>query len=136
MPTYPIEWKDYRLPKGSGFSVAICGNTGKICNMFLGDDDLRRSFINQVKVEGQNCSSGEHCLSLDCPLNKTSRENLVHMLDMPDDEVLDEETARLWGTDSMVDGLVKFVEKLNREMTEEAKAKAQAEPKPAGDSGV
>ena len=136
MPTYPIEWKGYRLPGGSEFTVAICGNTGRICKMYLGSSDLSRSYLRQVKVQGQDCISGEYCLDLDCPFNKTSRENLVRMLDMPDDEVLDEETAKLWGTDSMVDGLVKFVERLNREMTEEAKAKAQAEPKPAGDSGV
>ena len=95
--------------------------------MFLGDDVLRRSFIRQVNVEGQNCSGGQHCLALDCPLNKTSKEHLVHMLDMHEDEVLDEETAKLWGTDSMAEGLVKFAEKMNESVPDELKKGTQAE---------
>jgi len=127
MPKYPITWVDYSLPTGRKFSVAVCGQSGRICHMFLGDDVLRRSFIRQVNVEGQNCSGGQHCLALDCPLNKTSKEHLVHMLDMHEDEVLDEETAKLWGTDSMAEGLVKFAEKMNESVPDELKKGTQAE---------
>jgi len=136
MPIYPIEWKGYSLPGGSEFTVAICGNTGRICKLYLGSSDLSHSHLHQVKVQGQNCVSGEYCLDLDCPFNRTSRENLVRILDMPEDESLDEETARLWGTDSVAEGLLKFVGKLNQEMAAEAGKKEQAEPKPAEDSSA
>ena len=112
MPEYPITWMDYRLPTGREFSVAICGNDGKICHMSLGGDVDRRSSIREVSIEGQNCSRSYRCLALDCPLNKTLKENLVQMLGMHEDEVLDEETAKIWGTESTVDGLVKFIKKV------------------------
>ena len=118
MPKYPITWTDYRLPTGREFSVAICGNTDKICHMFLGKDAIRRSFIRQVDVEGQNCSAGQHCLALDCTLNKTPKEHLMHMLDMHEDEALDEETAKLWGTESTVDSLLKFVKQVETMIAE------------------
>lgn len=95
--------------------------------MFLGDDVQRRSFIHQVNIEGQNCSGGQHCLALDCPLNKTPKEHLIHMLDMHEDEVLDEETAKLWGTDSTAEGLVKFAEKMNPSIPEELQKGTQTE---------
>ena len=118
MPKYPITWMDYRLPTGREFSVAICGNTSKICHMFLGQDFVRRSFIRELDVEGQNCSAGQHCLSLDCTLNKTPREHLMHMLDMYEDEALDEETAKIWGTESTVDSLLKFVKQVESMIAE------------------
>jgi hypothetical protein len=128
MPKYPITWVDYRLPNTDRqFSVAVCGKSGMVCHMFLGDDVLRRSFIRQVTVEGQSCSGGQHCLAMDCPLNQTPKEHLVHMLDMHEDEALDEETAKLWGTDSMAEGLVKFAEKMNESIPEELKKGMPAE---------
>ena len=80
--------------------------------MFIGNDVIRRSFIRQVDVEGQNCSASQHCLALDCTLNKTPKEHLMHMLDMYEDEALDEETAKLWGTESTVDSMLKFVQQV------------------------
>lgn len=112
MPKHAITWTDYRLPTGREFSVAICENTGRICHMFLGKGDLRSSFIREMETEGEFCSAGGHCLALDCPLNKTPREHLMHMLDMYEDEALDEETAKIWGTESTVDSLLKFVEQV------------------------
>lgn len=112
MPEYPLTWNDYRLPTGREFSVAICGNTGRICHMFIGNDVLRRSFIRQVDVEGETCSASHHCLALDCTLNKTPKDHLMHMLDMYEDEELDEETAKLWGTESTVDSMIKFVQQV------------------------
>jgi len=118
MPKYPITWMDYRLPTGREFSVAICGNTDKICHMFLGKDVIRRSFIRELDVEGQNCSAGQHCLALDCTLNKTPKEHLMHMLDMYEDEALDEETAKIWGTESTVDSFIKFVKQVESMIAE------------------
>ena len=118
MSNYPLTWMDYRLPTGREFSVAICGNTGRICHMFIGNDVIRRSFIRQVDVEEQNCSASQHCLALDCELNKTPKEHLSHMLDMHEDEVLDEETAKVWGTDSMIDSLIKFVKQVETMIAE------------------
>ncbi len=132
MPKHPITWMDYRLPTGRKFSVAICGNTEKICHMFLGEDVIRRSFIRELNIEGQNCSAGQHCLALDCTLNKTQKEHLMHMLDMYEDEALDEETAKIWGTDSTVDSLLKFVKQVES-MIAEGKVtteEAQVEKKP------
>ena len=134
MPTYPIEWKDYRLPTGREFSVAICGYSGKICHMYLGNDVLRRSFIRQLKVEGQNCTGAEHCLALKCPLNKTTKEHVAHMLDMHEDESLDAETAKMWETESAAEGLVKFVERLNQEMEEQAEKAKETEKETTDDS--
>lgn len=134
MPTYSIDWKDYSLPTGREFSVAICGYSGRICHMYLGNDVLRRSFIRQVKVDGQRCTGAEHCLALSCPLNKTEKEHIIHMLDMHEDESLDEETAKMWGTDSAADGLVKFVEMLDKEIAEKAKEEEPEKPEPADDS--
>src|SRR4030065_1386572 len=105
MAQYPTTWVDYQLPTGQEFSGAVCGYRGKIRHLFLGDDFVRRNFVRNVDVNRQNCSSGQHCLALDCPLNSTQHEHLCHMLDMPKDEQVDSETAKAWGTESTVDSL-------------------------------
>jgi len=129
MPSYPITWLDYSLPTGRQFAIAVCGNSGKICHMFLEKDVVRRTFIRQVSVDGQNCSGAKHCLAFDCPLNHTEKEHIVHMLDMHEDEILDEETAKLWGTESVADGLVKFVEVVSKEIPEALKKEPPIEEK-------
>jgi hypothetical protein len=86
--------------------------------MFIGKDVIRRSFIRQVDIEGQNCSAGQHCLALECELNKTPKEHLMHMLDMHEDEALDEETAKIWGTESTIDSLMKFVKQVEAMIAE------------------
>ena len=118
MPRYPITWSDCILPTGQKFAVAVCGSSGMICHMYLGNDTIRRSFIKQVNVDGQNCGGAQHCLALNCPLNKTGKEHLTHMLDMQEDETLDAEAAEIWGTDSTVDSLVKFVEAVSKYVPE------------------
>ncbi len=119
MPKYQVTWVDYNLPTGQEFSVAVCGRTGRIRHMYIGKDDVRRLLINQVEVEGENCDAAEHCLDMECPLNKTEGIHLAHMLDMPKDEELDEETAGIWGTASTVEGLVEFARRMNDSLPEE-----------------
>ena len=127
MPRYPVTWSDCNLPTGQKFAVAVCGSSGMICHMYLGSDAIRRSFVKQVKVDEQNCSGARYCLALNCPLNNTVKEHLAHMLDMQEDEALDAETAKIWGTDSMVDSLVKFVEAVSKFVPEILKKEAQIE---------
>lgn len=128
MKEYPVTWLDYELPTGRKFSVAVCGYSGKIKHMYLGVDILRRNFITKVSVDGENCNSSQHCLALNCPLNKTPREHLVHMLDMHEDEPLDAETSELWGTESTVEGLIKFADEMNQAIPEELKKGTESEP--------
>ena len=40
------------------------------------------------------------------------------MLDMYEDEALDEETAKIWGTESTVDSLLKFVKQVESMIAE------------------
>lgn len=120
MPKYSTTWVDYRLPTGKEFSVAVCGYSGKVRHMILGTDAIRRMFVRDINVEeGQYCEASQHCLALDCPLNRTPREHILHMLDMNEDESLDTETSKLWGTDSTIDCLVKFAEKMTRALPKE-----------------
>jgi hypothetical protein len=116
MPEYPVTWMDYRLSTGSEFSVAICANEGRVCDMFLKGDVDRRSSAHQVNVEGQECSRSHRCLALDCSLNKTPKNVVIQMLGMNEDEALDEETAKIWGTDSTVDGLIKFIKNVESKL--------------------
>ena len=93
MPKYLTNWIDYQLPTGQEFSVAICGYSGKVRHMYLGHDPIRRAFAQHVYVEEELCQTAEHCLALDCPLNRADPEHLLHMLDMTEDEPSDAETA-------------------------------------------
>jgi len=122
MPQYLTTWLDYKLPGGADFAVAVCGYSGKIRHMVIGKDPLRRMMVRSVDVDGDNCTASQHCIALKCPLNKTGNEHLAHMLDMPVDEELDDETAGQWGTTSTVEGLIKFADNLNDNLPEEFKA--------------
>ena len=119
MPSYSVTWVDYKLPPNYEFSVAVCGRTGRIRHMFIGKDDIRRILINQVDVDGQECNVAEHCLDVECPLNRTSGEHLAHMLDMSQDEELDEDTAKVWGTTSTAEAFVEFARRMNENLPEE-----------------
>ena len=112
MPKYPITWLDYHLPSGKEFSVAVCGNEGRVCQLFLKGDIDHRSSIYQVDIEEQSCNRSHHCLALDCLLNNTSKNVLTQMLGLADDETLDKKTAKLFGTQSTVEGLIKFIKKI------------------------
>jgi len=118
MPQYLTTWLDYQLPGGSDFAVAVCGYSGKIRHMVIGKDPLRRMMVRSVDVNGDSCTSSQHCIALKCPLNNTGPQHLAHMLDMAVDEELDSDTAKEWGTSSTVEGLVKFADNLNCSLPE------------------
>ena len=128
MPRYTTTWLDYRLPTGQEFAIAVCGFSARVRHMFLGDDPVRRMLVRHVDVNGKSCSSAEHCLALECPLNKTEREHLAHMLDMPEDEDTDAQTQEIWGTDSTVDAMVKFAQRMSEALPPELAKPSKPEP--------
>jgi hypothetical protein len=121
MPKYLTKWMDYRLPTGQEFSVAVCGYSGMVRHMYLGNDPVRRVLVQHVYVEEEYCQTGDHCLALDCPLNRSEREHLLHMLDMNEDEAMDPEAAEQWGTDSTLDGFLLFARKIAESLPDELK---------------
>jgi hypothetical protein len=121
MPKYPTKWVDYRLPTGQDFAVAVCGYSGKVCHMYIGKDPVRRAFIHNIYVEDGNCQTAEHCLALDCPLNRSEQEHLLHMLDMNEDEPLDSEAAQQWGTESTLECFLKLAHKISELLPDELK---------------
>jgi hypothetical protein len=121
MPKYATKWIDYRLPTGQEFAVAVCGYTGKVRHMYIGKDPVRRTFIQHVHVENDWCQTGEHCLALDCSLNRSEQEHLLHMLDMNEDESLDPQAAAHWGTSSTLECFLKFAKKMADMLPEELK---------------
>jgi len=121
MAKYSTNWVDYRLPTGQEFSVAICGYNGKVRHMYIGNDPVRRQFIAYVFVNDESCHTAEHCLALDCPLNRSEHEHLLHMLDMNEDEPLDPEAAKQWGTESTLECFLKFAQKVHELLPEELK---------------
>ena len=126
MPQYPTQWVDFRLPTGQEFAVAVCGYAGKVRHMYIGRDPVRRAFIHNIFVDEDQCHTAAHCLALDCPLNRSEREHLLHMLDMNEDEPLDPETARQWGTESTLDSFLKLAHQVSEQLPEEMK-----KPQPA-----
>jgi hypothetical protein len=121
MPKYSTNWIDYSLPSGQVFAVAVCGYAGKVRHLYIGNDPMRRMFIHNVYVESDSCRTAEHCLALDCPLNRAGQEHLLHMLDMNEDEPLDSETAQQWGTESTLEGFLRFARKVTEQLPEELK---------------
>ena len=121
MPKYSTNWIDYRLPTGQNFAVAVCGYTGKVRHMYIGTDPVRRAFIQNVFIEDGLCQTAEHCLALDCPLNRSGQEHLLHMLDLNEDEPLDSEAAQQWGTQSTLECFLQFARKMNDLLPEELK---------------
>jgi hypothetical protein len=77
--------------------------------------------VQHIDIEGGYCQTGDHCLALDCPLNRADPEHLLHMLDMNEDEPLDPEVAAQWDTESTLDCLLKFAQKMNALLPEELK---------------
>jgi hypothetical protein len=128
MAKYPTTWVDYRLPTGQEFAVAVCGYTGKVRHMFLGDDALRRMLIRHVYVDDGMCNAAEHCLALDCDLNRAEREHLLHMLDMNEDEDVDSDAAAQFGTGSTLEAFLMFVQKMNEAVPENLKKRQDPEP--------
>ncbi len=121
MPKYSTKWVDYRLPTGQEFAVAVCGYAGKVRHMYIGNDQMRRTFIQHVYVEDESCQTAEHCLALDCPLNRSGQEHLLHMFDMNEDEPMDPAAAQQWGTTSTLDCFLKFAKKITELLPEDLK---------------
>jgi hypothetical protein len=121
MPKYSTNWVDYKLPSGQEFAVAVCGYTGKVRHMYIGNDPVRRAFIHYVNVEEGACQTAEHCLALDCPLNRSEQEHLLHMLDMNEDEILDPEAAEQWGSQSTLACFLQFARKVAEMLPEDLK---------------
>jgi hypothetical protein len=121
MPKYSTNWVDYKLPTGQEFAVAVCGFAGKVRHMYIGNDLVRRAFIHNVSVEEGVCHTAEHCLALDCPLNRSEPEHLLHMLDMNEDELLDPEAAEQWGSQSTLECFLQFARKVADLLPEELK---------------
>ena len=122
MPRYATEWIDYQLPSGQDFAVAVCGYAGKVRHMYIGQDPVRRAFVQHVYVDGDSCQTAGHCLALDCRLNRSEPDHLLHMLDMMEDEPADEETAAQWGTTSTLQCFLRFAHKISESLPEEKKA--------------
>ena len=118
MSKYLTKWVDCRLPTGKAFSVAVCGYSGMVRHLYLGSDLIRRMLARHVFVEEGFCQTGDHCLALECPLNRSEREHLLHMLDMNEDETMDPEAAEQWGTDSTLDGFLLFARKMTESLPE------------------
>jgi hypothetical protein len=95
--------------------------------MFIGDDALRRMMIRHVYVEDGECQAGRHCLALDCPLNTSEKEHLLHMLDMGEDEAIDPDTAERLGTQSSLEAMLLFAKRMNEALPEELKQQKLAE---------
>jgi hypothetical protein len=121
MPKYPTNWVDYRLPTGQEFSVAVCGFSGKVRHLYIGQDPIRRLFIHHVIVEDGFCHTGDHCMALDCPFNRSEQEHLLHMLDMNEDEPLDPEVAEQWGSGSTLECFLRFARQIVDSLPEELK---------------
>ena len=129
MAEYPTDWRDYCLPGGQQFAVAVCSYGGRVRHMTIGNDMVRRMFVRHVEVENDRCSSGDHCLALDCPLNRTKQEHLAHMLDMNVDEPVDAETAKSWGKDTAVGCYVEMARRISAELSSASPAPKDTAPK-------
>lgn len=113
MTLYDTDWKDYQLPTGQAFAMAVCGYSNLVRHMTIGEDLIRRMLIQGIEVDEKRCSAGGHCLALECSLNHTDPEHLAHMLDMAEDEPVDEETAKLWNKDTAVGCLVEMARRFS-----------------------
>jgi len=119
MPKYPTKWLDYRLAAGQDYSVAVCGYSGRVRQLYIGKDPLRRALVRHVQVENNWCEAGDHCMALECALNRAEPQKLLHLLDMNEDETLDAESAQQWGTTSMLESFLKFARKVTESLPEE-----------------
>ena len=107
------------MPQGQAFAIAVCGYNGKVRHMTIGRDPMRENFVRSVTIDGKKCSSAMHCLALECPLNHTKHEHLMHMLDMFADEPADEASVKLWGKNTVVDCLVEMARQISESLMQE-----------------
>lgn len=120
MTQYPIIWKDFCLPTGEKFAAAVCGYKSKVRQLFIEEDPLRSLYIKSVDIDGQSCTSSFYCISLDCPLNHTEKEHLMHMHGMYKDEPVDEATAKIWGKNTSLEIMVEMAKRISGAMAAEA----------------
>ncbi|MCL2150444.1 MAG: hypothetical protein FWH51_05940 [Dehalococcoidia bacterium] len=113
MTIYNVTWRDFQLPTGQAFAMAVCGYSKLVRHMTIGLDPIRRMFVKGIEINEEHCNTNEHCLALECHLNHTNPEHLAHMLDMEEDESVDEETARLWGQNTAVGCLVEMARRFS-----------------------
>jgi hypothetical protein len=130
MAKYPLTIVDYQQKDGQPFSVTVCGYSGKIRHMVIGDDSTRYLRRDSVDVTGIKCEGAQHCLAFKCSLNKTELGHVAHMLEMWTDEDLDDEMAGIYGTKSTVEYLIKFAEQMNEVLP--AELRNRQEPLLAG----
>jgi hypothetical protein len=128
MTKYPIDWKDYCLPTGEKFAVAVCSYTGKVRHLLIEDDPMRNLYVQEVEIDYQSCSSGLHCISVDCQLNHSPKDHLMHMLGMYKDESVDEETAQIWGKNTSLEILIEMARRISESMALERKNKDSLKP--------
>ncbi len=129
MPRYPMTILDFRLQSSERFTVTACGYTGKIQHMMLGTDNtlhLRSKFVDIVNTAGRiTCGSAGHCLATSCSLNHTEPKHQAHVLEMHKDEPLDAETAKACGTESTVEALVHFADKMHELLPKELRRRQE-----------
>jgi hypothetical protein len=118
MVKYATTWKDYCLPQGEAFAVAVCSYNGRVRHMTIGRDPIREKYMTDVTIDGEKCSSEAHCLALECPLNHTEHEHLAHMLDIYIDEPADQALVNLWGKDTVVDCFVEMARKISESLAQ------------------
>ena len=123
MEVYKLNWVNCRMPSGKDFAVAVCGYSAKVCYLVLGADTASQILISQARIDQGRCDRAGHCLAFGCDLNRTEPVHAMHMMEMFQDESADEETARLWGTDSVLEGLLDFSLKMNDILPEELRQK-------------
>ena len=130
MAHFETNWQDFRLPSGQTFAMAVCGYSKLVRHMTIGEDPIRRMLIRGIEVDGDLCNTSEHCLALECSLNRTGSEHLAHMLDMNEDEPVDEETALLWGQQTAVGCLVEMARRFSASLATADDAQLQNKQNP------
>jgi hypothetical protein len=115
---FDTTWRELTLPGNQNYSIGICAYTNKVRHMIIGNDVLRESMIRKVVLsdDEKTCLVGNHCLAMDCPLNNTEQEHVIHMLDMNEDSPVDEDTARIWGADTVSGCYVALAKRLSEEI--------------------
>ena len=118
---FDTTWRELSLHGDQKYSIGICGYTNKVRHMIIGEDALRESTITKVFLsdDEKTCLVGNHCLALDCPLNNTEQEHIIHMLDMNEDSLVDEETAKIWGANTVTGCYIALAKRLTEELAVE-----------------
>ena len=118
---FDTTWRELNLSGDQKYSIGICAYTNKVRHMIIGEDVLRESMITKVFLsdDEKTCLVGNHCLAMDCPLNTTEKEHVIHMLDMNEDSPVDE-TAKIWGADTVVGCYLALAKRLSEELAVES----------------